>query len=96
MGAGLDPSREVRRDGPVPRSGRPHDSSFHSVYSDGFSHAELKHWGQLSHPDGWSWEAEAVHEAWNSWGVPSQTGESNLSTNWSWKTWGVELMAKLV
>ena len=27
MGAGLDPSREVRRDGPVPRSGRPHVTS---------------------------------------------------------------------
>ena len=44
MGAGLDPSREVRRDGPVPRSGRPHDTSFYSVYLDGFSDAELKYW----------------------------------------------------
>ena len=76
MGAGLDPSREVRRDGPVQRSGRPHDTSFYSVYLEGFSHAELKHWDQLSHPERRSWEAEAVHEAWNSWGVPSQTGKA--------------------
>ena len=51
---GLNPSREVRRDGPFPRSGRPHDTSFYSVYLDGFSHAELKHWNQLSHPEKWS------------------------------------------
>ena len=73
MGAGLDPSREVRRDVPVPRSGRPHDTSFYSVYLDGFSHAELQHWNQLSHPEKWSWEAEAVQEAWDRWRVPSQT-----------------------
>ena len=66
MGAGLDPSREVRRDG----------KRFCSVYIDGFSHAELKHWDQLSHPEKWSWEAEAVHEAWDRWGVPSQTGKA--------------------
>ena len=66
-------SREVRRDGPVPRSGRPQDTSFYSVYLDGFSHAELKHWDQLSHLVQWSWEAKAVHEAWDRWGVPSQT-----------------------
>ena len=76
MGAGLDPSREVRRDGPVPRSGRPHGTSFHSVYLHGFSHAELKHWHQPSHPEKWSWEAEAVHEALDRWGVPSQTGKA--------------------
>ena len=76
MGAGLDPSREVGRDGPVPRSGRPHDTSFYSVYLDGFSHAEVKHWDQLSRPERCSWEAEAVHEAWDRWGVPSQTGKA--------------------
>ena len=76
MGAGLDPSREVQRDGPLPRSDRPHDTSFYSVYLDGFSHAKLKHWDQLSHPDKWSWEAEAVHEAWDRWEVPFQTGKA--------------------
>ena len=73
LGAGLDPSREVRRDGLVPRSGRPYGTSFYSVYLDGFSHAELKHWNQLSHPEKWSWETEAVYEAWDRWRVPSQT-----------------------
>ena len=95
MGAGLDPSREVRRDGPVPRSGRPHDTSFYSVYLDGFSHAELKHWNQLSHPEKWSWEAEAVHEAWDRWESRPRRGKQS-STNWSWRPWGVELMATLV
>ena len=38
----------------VPRSGKPHDTSFYSVYLDGFSYAELKHWNQLSHPEKWS------------------------------------------
>ena len=55
MGARVDPSREVRRDGPIPRSSRPHDTSFYSVYLDGFSHAKLKHWDQLSDPEKWSW-----------------------------------------
>ena len=72
-GAGLDPSREVRRDAPIPRSERPQDASFYSVYLDGFSHAELKHRNQLSNPEKWSGEAEAVHEAWHRWGVTSQT-----------------------
>ena len=31
---------------------------------------------QLSHPDKWSWEAEAVHEAWDRWEVPFQTGKA--------------------
>ena len=72
MGAGLDPSREIRRDGPVPRSSKPQDASFYSVYLDGFSHAELKHWNQLSNHEKWSWETQAVHEAWDRWGIPSQ------------------------
>ena len=54
MGAGLDPPKKVRREGPVARSGRPHDTSFYSVYLDGFSHSELKHENQLSHPEKWS------------------------------------------
>ena len=78
--AGLDPSREVRRDGPVPRSGRPHDTSFFSVYLDGFSHPGLKRWDQLSHLEMWSWEAEAVHEAWDRWGVLPRRGKQS-STN---------------
>ena len=79
MGAGLDPSRDVRREGPVPRSGRPQDASFYSVYLDGFSHAELKHWNQLSNPEKWSWEAEAVHEAWHRWCGPSQTEKAIIN-----------------
>ena len=71
MVAGLDTSREIRRDGPVPRSSKPQDASFYSVYLDGVSHAELKHWNQLSHHEKWSWETQAVHEAWDRWGVPS-------------------------
>ena len=25
----------------------------------------LMHWDQLTHPEKWNWEAEAVHEAWD-------------------------------
>ena len=67
----------------------PQDASFCSVYLDGFSHAELKHWSQLSNPEKWSWEAEAVHEAWHRWGVPSQTEKAIINGN----PWRVELMA---
>ena len=32
---------KVRRDGPIPRSGRPHDTSFHSVYLDGLPSSSI-------------------------------------------------------
>ena len=66
------------------------------MYLDGFSHAELKHWNQLSHPEKWSWEAEAVHEAWGPLGSPVPDGESNRQRIGAGDPWGVDLMATLV
>ena len=95
MGAGLDPSREVRRDVPVPRSGRPHDTSFYSVYFDGFSHAELQHWNQLSYSQNGVGKQNqytkhgTVRESRPKWRKQS-------TTNWSWRPWSVQLIATLV
>ena len=94
MEAALDPSREVRLDDPVPRSGRPHDTSFYSTSwmgsampnsSIGISSViprsgvgKLKQYTRLG----------TVGES-----RPRRRKQS--STNWSWRPWGVELICML-
>ena len=48
LGAGLDPSRETRRDMPLPRTMDQSRQVFFTVYLDGFSHAELVHISELA------------------------------------------------
>ena len=83
--ANLDPSREVRRDGPLPPSGGSQGDSFYTVYLDGFSQAELRHWDALADIKQGSWETVKVKEAWDIWGFASQadkaaTGELEINT----------------
>ncbi|CAK0801859.1 unnamed protein product [Prorocentrum cordatum] len=75
MGAGLDPSREVRRDAPLPGSMDPDRRSFFTVYLDGFSQGELQDLTKLAMLKDLPDETAAVHEMWDAWGIPRQTGK---------------------
>ena len=72
MGAGLNPSCEVRRDAPL-RPNRSEDSNgYVTIHLDNFSHAELKHWNDLAGSPKLSADAERLRAAWDYWHIPSQ------------------------
>ena len=75
MGAGLDPSREVRRDAPLPGSMDPDHRSFFTVYLDGFSQGELQDLTALAKLKDLPPETMAVHDVWEAWGIPRQAGK---------------------
>ena len=60
LGAGLDPSREIRRDMPLPRT----------MDKDAFSQAELLHVSELASAAEILKATAAVHAAWAHWGIP--------------------------
>lgn len=82
MGAGLDPNREVRKDGPLPRvcgeGAAEGTGQFLTVYLDNFAEGELKHVSELATLEARSPGVKAVQAAWERWGIPSQESKATL------------------
>ena len=72
LGSGLDPSREIRRDMPLPQTMDKSRQHFVTVYLHGFSQAELVHISELASAAKVSKATAAVHAAWANWGIPRQ------------------------
>ena len=77
LGAGLDPqprnlspSREIRRDVPLPRKMDKSRQDSFTVCSDGFSQAEVVHILELASAAEVPKATAAFHAAWANWGIP--------------------------
>ena len=76
--AGLDPSREIRRDMPLPRTTDKSRQDFFTVYLDGCSPAELEHVSESASAAEIPKGTAAVHAAWANWGIPRQLGKEDM------------------
>ena len=75
LGAGLDPSKEIGRDIPSPRTMDKSRQDFFTVNLDGFSQTELVHISELASAAEIPKATAAVHAAWANWGIPWQLGK---------------------
>ena len=74
LGAGLDPSRETRRDLPLPRTMDKSRQDFFTVYLDDFSQTELVHISELASAAESPTATAAFRAAWAAWEPPKQLG----------------------
>ena len=74
LGAGLDPSREIRRDMPLPLTKDKSQQDFFTVYLDVCSQAGLLHVSGLASAAEVPSATAVVHAAWTNWGIPRQLG----------------------
>ena len=76
LGAGLDPSREVRKDMAMPAGSEGDSRNLFSIYLDGFSQAELHDLHTKAKLPSESPELQKLLEVWDYWGIPNRPDKS--------------------